>query len=1122
MYILLGFVFFFQNCIALPSYRIAIVVDKVDNANFKKFSNIFNSATSNHSRSTTSITLPEWQMSKITHLINKDFHPELEMSLIQNGPVDEMYENMFKKNTTFKPLIAIIDMAQCTGQKCEKLEQIVNFVGNVSLFTSCCYIANHDQVEPGRSLNQNWPKHLASVGPSSNTIYSGIHAVDVGNFANALSHHYHWDSFMIFMSPQRVHIDRFASDMLQTMRQNEEIEKAQYILHCSKEMKAKINCQPLKQIDFAWHWNCYVMFAIFNDQSEVDFFINFLNNDHHHQDKVVILVDIDSFLTENFIDKYIRAGIPPNHLMILTKNHNGKNVNNLKFKRESEKHLRNLLTELAKSIDFFAQNLPGFSKLSALFCNSVFQHFENESVFAETYGNTCHVDTHGIEVWSIEIDPNFDPTMKNNETAAFHLEKAYFFTNPDNLTIFGFPKLITGELIVGHEHHCIVFAGTCFESLNDIIIGLVTGCLAFVIASIALGLVSFYYVKKAKLLKKRALDGLVANFDEIEVLPDDKQNQTFQSVTKVDSRMTMMSFNIDVRHSTRRQTSIFQAFQFLSKPGKMVKAKFRGDFVSVFIVQSTGYKVNNDILTELNMLKKLTHTNVSNFIGLTTNDLYVCAIYEHCEKGPLTQILNRKSLPLNRVFKVSFLHDIAEGLRYIHESAIGSHGNLNIDNILVDCRWFCNISNFPMPTEASIALKNSQALNILMKIPQHEFANPEGLESSQINDSDPRGDFWMAPELLRLPESVKPIRGTKQGDVYSFGMIAFAIATRTMPFENDELPDRLVVSRIKNGKYPPYRPTCRGIKNLPTDIDDILDLFQTCTDEVSTFRPTTPTVLKMIETISKGKDISGELVDEMIATMEKYASDLEMVVSLRTKQLANEQAKSDELLSKMLPRSIIDELKRGGIINPESFDLVTIYFSDIVGFTELAMESSALEIITFLNDIYSMFDHVIDLYNVYKVETIGDAYMVASGLPIRHETNCSEIATMALDILSRVPDFKIQHREGMVLQLRCGFHSGPVVAGVVGLTMPRYCLFGDTVNYASRMQSSGFALRIHVSTTSKEILDQAGGFHLEKRGLVTMKGKGSVETYWLIGKDGFDKPMPDLSLAASLEAHKFK
>lgn len=172
----------------------------------------------------------------------------------------------------------------------------------------------------------------------------------------------------------------------------------------------------------------------------------------------------------------------------------------------------------------------------------------------------------------------------------------------------------------------------------------------------------------------------------------------------------------------------------------------------------------------------------------------------------------------------------------------------------------------------------------------------------------------------------------------------------------------------------------------------------------------------------------------------------------------------------------------------ETYDQVTIYFSDIVGFTSISAESTPMQVVDLLNDLYTCFDSICEDFDVYKVETIGDAYMVVSGLPVRNgNIHAREIARLSLALLDAVKTFTIKHRPGEQLRLRIGLHSGPCVAGVVGLKMPRYCLFGDTVNTASRMESNGEALKIHMSSTTKEILDVFKTFKVERRGLVEMK-----------------------------------
>lgn len=176
-----------------------------------------------------------------------------------------------------------------------------------------------------------------------------------------------------------------------------------------------------------------------------------------------------------------------------------------------------------------------------------------------------------------------------------------------------------------------------------------------------------------------------------------------------------------------------------------------------------------------------------------------------------------------------------------------------------------------------------------------------------------------------------------------------------------------------------------------------------------------------------------------MAMMEKYANNLEQLVDERTDQLQEEKKKTEALLLEMLPRPVAEQLKRGNKVEAESYDMVTIYFSDIVGFTQMSAESTPLQVVDFLNDLYTCFDSIIGNYDVYKVETIGDAYMCVSGLPIRNgNIHAGEIASMSLHLLEAIREFKIRHRPLDTLKLRIGIHSGPVCAGVVGLKMPRY------------------------------------------------------------------------------------
>ncbi|ELW70312.1 Atrial natriuretic peptide receptor 2 [Tupaia chinensis] len=364
---------------------------------------------------------------------------------------------------------------------------------------------------------------------------------------------------------------------------------------------------------------------------------------------------------------------------------------------------------------------------------------------------------------------------------------------------------------------------------------------------------------------------------------------------------------------------------------------------------------------------------------------------------------------------------------------------------------------------------------------------------SLINDLVKK--LWTAPELLS--GNPLPTTGMQKADVYSFGIILQEIALRSGPFylEGLDLSPKEIVQKVRNGQRPYFRPS---IDRTQLN-EELVLLMERCWAQDPAERPDFGQIKGFIRRFNKEGGTS--ILDNLLLRMEQYANNLEKLVEERTQAYLEEKRKAEALLYQILPHSVAEQLKRGETVQAEAFDSVTIYFSDIVGFTALSAESTPMQVVTLLNDLYTCFDAIIDNFDVYKVETIGDAYMVVSGLPGRNgQRHAPEIARMALALLDAVSSFRIRHRPHDQLRLRIGVHTGPVCAGVVGLKMPRYCLFGDTVNTASRMESNGQALKIHVSSTTKDALDELGCFQLELRGDVEMKGKGKMRTYWLLGE----------------------
>ncbi|XP_060615158.2 uncharacterized protein [Anolis sagrei] len=235
---------------------------------------------------------------------------------------------------------------------------------------------------------------------------------------------------------------------------------------------------------------------------------------------------------------------------------------------------------------------------------------------------------------------------------------------------------------------------------------------------------------------------------------------------------------------------------------------------------------------------------------------------------------------------------------------------------------------------------------------------------------------------------------------------------------------------------------------------------------------------------------------EMTGWVQRYARRLKQ----RTEALQRERRLAEDLLHQMLPKSVAKQLRRREKVEAESYDQVTIFFSDVVGFTAIAASCSPLQVVEMLNGLYVCFDTRIESYDVYKVETIGDAYMVVSGLPERNgERHAHEIAQMALDLVAAVRQVLVPHMLDRKLELRVGVHTGPCVAGVVGHKMPRYCLFGDTVNTASRMESTSLPQKIHISSATYLALLEDNAYEMEPRGEIEVKGKGKMQTYWLLG-----------------------
>ena len=214
-------------------------------------------------------------------------------------------------------------------------------------------------------------------------------------------------------------------------------------------------------------------------------------------------------------------------------------------------------------------------------------------------------------------------------------------------------------------------------------------------------------------------------------------------------------------------------------------------------------------------------------------------------------------------------------------------------------------------------------------------------------------------------------------------------------------------------------------------------------------------------------------------------------------ELKLEREKSERLLRNILPEKIADRLKNGESTIADSFPEVTVLFADLKGFTEFSHHTDAQHLVGLLDEIFSAFDHLAHIHGVEKIKTIGDAYMAVAGLPVPRPDHADAVAAMAIGMQQAFRD--VMANRGLGLEVRIGIHSGPVVAGVIGRHKFTYDLWGDTVNLASRMESHGEPSRIHVSEATRTLL--ADRFRFADRGEVTVKGKGPMRTFFLLGRE---------------------
>ncbi|MBK8847107.1 MAG: tetratricopeptide repeat protein, partial [Bacteroidetes bacterium] len=248
------------------------------------------------------------------------------------------------------------------------------------------------------------------------------------------------------------------------------------------------------------------------------------------------------------------------------------------------------------------------------------------------------------------------------------------------------------------------------------------------------------------------------------------------------------------------------------------------------------------------------------------------------------------------------------------------------------------------------------------------------------------------------------------------------------------------------------------------------------------------------------KDLQQRIVRNAIGVGLLGALVFSIVVYRQRNKISKARKRSDELLLNILPEEVAEELKAKGSADAKQFDDVTVMFTDFKGFTQISEKLSPTELVNEIHDCFKAFDEIISKHNIEKIKTIGDSYMCAGGLPVMNRTNAMDVVSAAVEINNFMQQHSIVRKsEGKeVFEIRIGIHTGPVVAGIVGVKKFAYDIWGDTVNIASRMESSSEAGKVNISGSTYNLVKEK--YNCLYRGKIEAKNKGEIDMYFVEAK----------------------
>eukprot|EP01135_Chromosphaera_perkinsii_P002321 Nk52_evm107s221 gene=Nk52_evmTU107s221 len=645
---------------------------------------------------------------------------------------------------------------------------------------------------------------------------------------------------------------------------------------------------------------------------------------------------------------------------------------------------------------------------------------------------------------------------------------------------FVFGEEFSQDVIVSScdsDEHFETFSGTnliCVDDsplLDSRQVLFVSFAAAVVFLAIVLVVYFWWYMPYKRMEELKTAPWLIP-FDSIVIIKDGRDTEESCEATETKSKWTMKSELSHVSNSS----SMYR----LHVHGRDLAA---GDYNGIVVLLTFLRKQFIDLSSrplreDLHKVFKLRHPNLNPLIGVCIQSPNICIVTQFSSKGSLTDVMQDwKETGVDGMFKTSWCLDLANGLSYLH-TKYGPHGNLRSSKCLINSRWGLSITGFGLAPfkdgeTDDISFENNEKHAYDMKFKQ----------------------LWVAPELLSSMkyQSRSTPSATLPGDVYSYGIVANYIQSGEEPYEDLELDINLVLDGIENG----------GLRPLPfkssSGVQKILkEIVLKCWDPDQYLRPHMKSILALMKEKAPKVD---RVFDKLISMMEKYSNELKSKVETKENELQSKREEVDNFLSSTIPKPVLRVLKTGQSWEARSYPLASVLVLDIVKFSKriesLAPAHTAKLLIQIDHLIYDLMG---DDTSFVSLETTGDVYMIASGLP---ETCGDKHAFNLCDFGSKIqPSLRKIYLDNVSLDLSCriGISTAGALAGICGARLPRFFVLGNVMSTALRIEMAGAAGKIRVSEKTKELAelhDSKNKFEFHPAGPLMSTGSVDMETYWL-------------------------